>query len=157
MPPSTALSTWSRISSLILLIGVRVGTMLAARAHFAAVVELTPYRAAAWIIRRAALDGFQHLLPHLVADLPFGGGALISDTSSFRNSDGARQTDTATHSGLATRHAALDGFQNLVADIVAEFVYAFGPATGERRRFIARRVSFRRSDDFIGDTHCCIR
>ena len=42
MPPSTAFSTLSRISSLILLVDVYVRGMRAFRAHFKAVVGLTP-------------------------------------------------------------------------------------------------------------------
>ena len=96
-------------------------------------------------------DGVKH-----VADIHFGLGALIGDTGSFRQPDGARQTDAAMRGGLATRHAALDGFQHFVADIVAEFMWAFGPDTGKRRGFVARRVGFHRSYDFIADIHCCI-
>ena len=96
-----------------------------------------------------------------VADILFGLGTLIGDTGSFRKSDGARQTDAAMRGGLATRHAALDGFQHFVADIVAEFICvlficAFGPDTGKRRGFVARRAGFHRSHDFIADIHCCI-
>ena len=42
MPPWTAFSTLSRISSLILLVDVYVRGMRAFRAHFTAVVGLTP-------------------------------------------------------------------------------------------------------------------
>ena len=63
----------------------------------------------------AAFDGFQHFVADIVADILFGLGTLIGDTGSFRKSDGARQTDVATRGGLATRHAALDGFQHFVA------------------------------------------
>ena len=100
----------------------------------------------------ATFDGLQHF----VADILFGLGTLVRDAGSFRKSDGARQTDAAMRGGLATRHAAFDGFQHFVADIVAEFMYAFGPDTGKRRGFVARRVGFHRSHDFIADVHCCI-
>ena len=104
----------------------------------------------------ATFDGFQHFVADIVADILLGLGALIGDTGSFRKSDGARQTDAAMRGGLATRHAALDGFQHFVADIVAEFICAFGPDTGKRCGFVARRAGFHRSHDFIADIHCCI-
>jgi len=103
----------------------------------------------------ATFDGFQHFVAEIVANILFGLGALIGDTGSFRKSNGARQTDAAMRGGLATRHAALDGFQHFVADIVAEFMCAFGPDTGKRRGFVARRAGFHRSHDFIADIHCC--
>ena len=93
----------------------------------------------------ATFDGFQHFVVDFVADILFGLGTLIGDTGSFRKSDGARQTDAAMRGGLATRHAALDGFQHFVADIVAEFICvlficAFGPDTGKRRGSLLRGV-----------------
>ena len=100
----------------------------------------------------ATFDGFQHI----VADILFGRGALIGDTGSFRESDGARHTDAAIRGGLATRHAAFDGFQHFVASIVTEFMYAFSPDTEKRRGFVAPRAGFPRSHDFIADIHCCI-
>ena len=104
----------------------------------------------------ATFDGFQHIVADIVADILFGLGALIGDTGSFRKSDGTRQTDTAIRGGLATRHAAFDGFQHFVASIVTEFMYAFSPDTEKRRGFVARRAGFPRSHDFIADIHCCI-
>ena len=84
------------------------------------------------LTRHATFYGFQHI----VADILFGLGALVSDTGSFRKSDGARQTDATMRGGLATRHAAFDGFQHFVASIVAEFMYAFSPDTEKRRGFV---------------------
>ena len=100
----------------------------------------------------ATFDGFQHI----VAEIPFGLGAPIGDTGSFRKSDGARHTDAAIRRGLATRHAAFDGFQYFVDSIVTEFMYAFSPDTKKRRGFVARWAGFPRSHDFIPDIHCCI-
>src|SRR3984957_1276848 len=101
----------------------------------------------------ATFYGFQHIGADIVADILFGLGALIGDAGSFRKSDGARQTDAATRGGLATRHAAFDGFQHFVASIVTEFMYAFIPDTEKRRGFVARRAGFPRSHSFIADIH----
>jgi len=49
--------------------------------------------------------------------------------------NGACQADATMRGRLATRHAALDGFQHVVADIVAEFMYAFSPNAVQLRPF----------------------
>src|SRR5271156_3740459 len=85
---------------------------------------------------------------------------LMSCSNVLCPPDGACQADATMRGRLATRHAALDGFQHVVADIVAEFMYAFSPRLVQTRRSdvdLLRGVAgFPRSHDFIADIHCCI-